>query len=267
MTFLRFILLTSVIIAIALGAPADESTAVAVAPAPAVDKPAVPATTATADKKEDSKGVVATHQGWETYLSGPTWQVLSGALGSVLLIGGFGLAYYYYYFHLQDVNYSGSSTGGTYAPVGTYYSNPAPGYAQQQYYSPMARALDTGNNWNWPQVLYMMSMAQETYEKFDFYNLDCQKKALCEISHKQNDFGETGRKLTNTFSLLDVVEGLPMPTIIQTFLNEYREAINQGKNSSKDCGTIYPKCNFSLKEVFVKYQKKAAAAAEKNQTN
>jgi len=105
----------------------------------------------------------------------------------------------------------------------------------------------------------MLSLAQETYEKFDFQSLECQKKALCELSQKQGDFGETGRKIHSTFSFLDVVEGLPMPKIIQTYLKEYKEALNQGKNSSNDCSEAYSKCNFSVKELITKYQKRAAA--------
>jgi len=58
---------------------------------------------------------------------------------------------------------------------------------------------------------------------------------------------------------MDALEGLPMPTIIQTYLKEYKEAIIQGKNSSKECASIYPKCGFSIKEVFVKYSKKSKA--------
>ena len=48
-----------------------------------------------------------------------------------------------------------------------------------------------------------------------------------------------------------------MPSIIQSYLKEYKEAIVQGKNSSKDCALVYPKCDFSIKDVFVKYSKKA----------
>ena len=59
---------------------------------------------------------------------------------------------------------------------------------------------------------------------------------------------------------MDAVEGLPMPTIIQTYLKEYREAINQGKNNFKPCNELYPSCGFSVKEMLAKYQKKAAAA-------
>lgn len=44
----------------------------------------------------------------------------------------------------------------------------------------------------------MISLAQETYEKFDFSSMDCQKKALCELTQKQEDLGETGRKISST---------------------------------------------------------------------
>jgi len=194
-----------------------------------------------------------------------TWNILSGALATALLVGGLGLGYFYF-FHYY---YFGSDLTGTAYnqqqaqayPYSTAVGAAQPAY-QQQYYA-SARSLDSGNSWNWPQVLFMISLAQESYEKFDFQTFDCQKKALCELSQKQNDFGETGRKLSSSFSFLDAVDGLPMPTIILTYLKEYKEAINQGKDSSKDCATVYPKCNFSLKEVFTKYQKRASGSAEK----
>jgi len=94
-------------------------------------------------------------------------------------------------------------------------------------------------------------------KKFDFQSLDCQKKALCELQQKHTDFGETGRKISSSFSFMDALEGLPMPTMIQTYLKEYKDAILQGKNSAKDCASVYPKCQFSIKEVFVKYTKKS----------
>jgi len=72
------------------------------------------------------------------------------------------------------------------------------------YYKFNFRSLDTsmpsGWNVNWGQVLYMISLAQEAYEKFDFRSMDCQKKALCELSQQQEEFGETGRKISSTFS-------------------------------------------------------------------
>jgi hypothetical protein len=58
---------------------------------------------------------------------------------------------------------------------------------------------------------------------------------------------------------MDAIQGLPMPTVIQKYLKEYREAINQGKNSNKECAQVYSNCEFSIKEVFVKYQKRAAS--------
>jgi len=251
MTLIRFVLLTAVLIAVALGAPSDEKTE--------KDKSE---TTAVAEKKTDvvDRGITATDQSWDAIFSPATWNILGGAFGSVLLLSGVGVALYYFYYlqHFAATEYH-TGTGGVFNQAYPYTTPTGTAAGYQNYYAPSARSLDTGRGWSWPQVLYMITLAQESYEKFDFQTLDCQKKALCELSHKQNDFGATGRKLTDTFSYLDVVEGLPMPTIIQTFLKEYREAINQGRNSNKDCGIIYPKCNFSLKDVIVKYQKKAAA--------
>lgn len=56
---------------------------------------------------------------------------------------------------------------------------------------------------------------------------------------------------------MEAVEGLPMPKIIQTYLREYRDAINKGRNNSKPCHEFYPSCDFSVKDILAKYQKKA----------
>jgi len=213
-----------------------------------------------AEKKKDGvdRAVLAEDQSWEAWANANSMTIISSTLGTLFLVAGLAMVGYYFVY----LNYFAYNTGID--PSYPYYTTPGSQYPQTGYaaYAVGSRSIDsTPSTWNlsWPQVLYMLSLAQETYEKFDFQSLDCQKKALCELAHKQTDFGETGRKISNTFSLLDVVEGLPMPTIIQTYLKEYKEALNQGKNSDKDCAMIYSNCSFSLKEIISKYQKRAAS--------
>jgi len=250
-----------VLIALAAAAPSEESNDKA-AVAPADDK---------SDDAGKKSGVVVADQTWETWFSQNTWNIATGVIGVVILVGGISLAFYYFYY-LRYYSYKGDQGGVQAAAADPYagytyrdYSSQAQvaGYPNQYYSTSIGRSLDTsapsGWNVNWGQVLYMISLAQETYEKFDFRSMDCQKKALCEVAQKQEDFGETGRKISNTFSVLDAVEGLPMPTIIQNYLKEYREAVNQGKNSFKSCAEVYPSCGFSIKEIIAKYQKKAAS--------
>jgi len=245
MLFVRTIFLLFVIVALAYAAPAEEETTKEVAK---IEK-----------KKDtaDERAVIAEDATWETWLTANSYTILTSTLGVLFLVGGLAMVGYYFVY----LNYYAYNTldQQAYSP---YYSSGST-YGTQPYpaYTVSSRSIDSPSSWSvsWPQVLYMVSLAQETYEKFDFQSLECQKKALCELSQKQSDFGETGRKITSTFSFLDVVEGLPMPKIIQTYLKEYKEALNQGKSSSHDCGEVYSKCNFSVKELITKYQKRAAA--------
>jgi len=245
MLFVRTIFLLFVIVCLAYAAPAEEE---------------VTKEVAKIEKKKDTadeRAVVAEDQTWETWLTANSYTILTSTLGVLFLAGGLAMVGYYFVY----LNYYAYNTLDQQA-YNPYYSSGST-YGQQPYpaYTVSQRSIDSGSGWSvsWPQVLYMLSLAQETYEKFDFQSLECQKKALCELSQKQGDFGETGRKIHSTFSFLDVVEGLPMPKIIQTYLKEYKEALNQGKNSSNDCSEAYSKCNFSVKELITKYQKRAAA--------
>jgi len=250
MQFVRYIFLLFVIVSLAYAAPAEDEAEVAV---PKAEK-----------KKDtaDDRAVLDVDQTWETWLTANSYTILTSTLGVLFLAGGLAMVgYYFVYLNYYAYNNLDQSVYNPYYGSGSnQYAQPYPAYTVS------SRSIDSGSSWSvsWPQVLYMISLAQETYEKFDFQSLECQKKALCELSQKQTDFGETGRKISSTFSyaskrFLDVVEGLPMPKIIQTYLKEYKDALNQGKNSSQDCSEVYTKCNFSVKEMIQKYQKRAAA--------
>ncbi|CAL8114130.1 unnamed protein product [Orchesella dallaii] len=124
------------------------------------------------------------------------------------------------------------------------------------------RALDLGSQWNFTKVLEYIEIAQKTYEGFDWQDLNCQKRTLCELVQKQNEpWGETGRKMANSYvyRVMDALDGVPIPKVIQTYLKEYKEAISQGKNSSKDCGQVYAGCKFSIKDVLAKSAAKKKA--------
>lgn len=247
MSFIRYVFLLFVIVALAYAAPTEEESTQEVAK---IEK-----------KKDtaDERAVVTEDQTWETWLTANSYTILTSTLGVLFLAGGLAMVgYYFVYLNYYAYNSLDQQAYNPYYGSGSNQYQPYPAYTVSGVSS---RSIDSGACWSvsWPQVLYMLSLAQETYEKFDFQSLECQKKALCELSQKQTDFGETGRKITSTFSFLDVVEGLPMPKIIQTYLREYKNALNQGKNSSQDCSEVYTKCTFSIKELISKYQKRAAA--------
>jgi len=250
--FSVFLLLVLVIVGCAFAKPADEP-----------KKEVAPVVEKKADDKTST--AVSSVSGWSTYLSeGNTWPILSGTLAALFIVGGLGLGVYYFYY----LTYFGAAVQQQAQSVGaqdTYSNYNAPGYTNYgnyPYQTSVGRSIKGGNSFSFDRVLDMIAMAQELYEKFDFQSLDCQKKALCELQQRTGDFGETGRQIQGTLSFyvsrsfVEALEDLPMPKVIQTYMKEYKEALIQGKNSSKDCGTMYPKCSSSVRDVFVKYSKK-----------
>lgn len=249
MRLFRFLLLLSVIVALAYGAPSDDSKEPAKDPAStAVDK-------VESTKKADDRSVQVADPSWETWLSQNSWAILTGTAGVVFIFAGVSAAFYYFYYltyYQNDAAYGNQNVPYSYAQYPYQYYQAAP----------QGRSIDSSWNFNWGQVIEMIQMAQETYQKFDYQNLECQKKALCELSQKHGDFGETGRKISNSFSIIDTLEGFPMPSIVLHYLKEYKEAVNQGRIANKDCGSVYPKCQFSIKETITKYQKKSIGKSQ-----
>lgn len=206
---------------------------------------------ATVDKKAEDRNVLVADDTWNTWLSSSTWNIATAGLAVAFILGGAGLFYYYYVttavLDTNAANYQGQANyyqqGQGTQPAWNAYQNFAQG-----------RALDTspGSPWNFTKVLEYIEIAQKAYEGFDWQNLDCQKRILCELSQKDT-FGtfETGRAITNNYILkyVDLLDGIPIPQMIQAYLIEYKEAISQGKNSTKECGLVYSKCKFSIKEV------------------
>jgi len=251
----RAILLAVFFVSVVQCAPADETTT-----APTTTTTAVAVTTS---KPADERAVVVGDTSWTSMLPANTWPVVSWVAGGAAILGGLGFgSYYLVYKKYYDADDTGSAyTAYNYPNYNQQYSN-YPSY--QTGINAVARALDTTSSLNWTAVIELIDLAQDTYEKFDFQSLDCQKKALCDLAQKQNEFGETGRKISNSMTYvtnvskryMDLLEGLPIPQIIKTYLREYSSAINQGKISTKDCSIYYPKCQFAIKETFVKVQKK-----------
>merc|ERR1712038_1084298 len=95
-------------------------------------------------------------------------------LGAVILLGVIGY-----------LVYSGGLLGGASASYNRndyyqpdQYSDPAyAGYAQQAQY----RSANDGFNYNCLNVIEWISMLQDLYERFDYNDLDCQKRLICEV--------------------------------------------------------------------------------------
>jgi len=251
---LRVFVLTLLFVTLVHCAPADEPTTTALT--------TTTTTVATTSKPADERAVVAGDTSWASMIPANAWPIATWGLGGASILGGLGYAVYHFYYQKYYNNLDESASG--YTAYNYPYSQQYSQYPYNGLTAAVGRALDETKTWNWSAVLELIDMAQETYEKFDFQSLDCQKKALCDLAQKQNEFGETGRKISSSVTYMtnvskrymDILEGLPIPQIIKTYLKEYSSAINQGKVSSKDCSIYYPKCQFAIKETFVKVQKK-----------
>lgn len=235
--FLQVIFLFGILVSVAFAAPKEESASVE----EAKEKSSSSSTT---------RDVAVVDDTWLTYFTNNSYIIGSVVLGSVLFIGGLGVLSYYVYYVYAAYDAVPVTSNAVYntSPGQPYGFNGGYQYAT-------GRAMDvSGPNWgmNFVKVLDYIDIARKNYEGFDWQNLDCQKRVLCELSQERSLTGETGRKITNNYLLrfVDVLDGLPIPQIIQAYLAEYKEAITEGKNAKKTCNEIYShKCKFSLTKL------------------
>merc|ERR1712141_453304 len=83
--------------------------------------------------------------------------------------------------------------GGLLSPAASSYSNYSrfgQDYGQYyQNYNGQARSSNEGWGFNAMNVLQWISMLQEVYEKFDYNDVECQKRLICEVLKEEDYFG------------------------------------------------------------------------------
>lgn len=62
--------------------------------------------------------------------------------------------------------------------------------------------------------------------------------------------------------MIDSLRGFPVPQVIQVYLEEYNQAICNGKKAGTVCADVYPGCKFSIQETL-----KNAGTKDKQETN
>jgi len=91
--------------------------------------------------------------------------------------------------------------GGLLAPVsGNAYNRYGQDY--NQYYQNgqyQARSASDGYDFNAMNVIQWISMLQEVYEKFDYNDLECQKRLICEVLKEEEYFGNVSKKMKSGF--------------------------------------------------------------------
>ena len=61
------------------------------------------------------------------------------------------------------------------------------------------RSSTDGYDFNAMNVIQWISMLQEVYEKFDYNDLECQKRLICEVLKEEEYFGNVSRKMKSGF--------------------------------------------------------------------
>merc|ERR1712173_462235 len=152
-------------------------------------------------------------------------------LGAVILLGVIGY-----------LVYSGGLLGGASA-----YNRYDP-YAQDQYYQQEAQYQYRSNNdaygYQGMNIIQWISMLQDVYEKFDYNDLDCQKRLICEVMKEPSFYGGIAQKFKTGFQYAKYLEILDLPDDMREPLDEYMDA-NARSDQQKSCEDFF-ECDYSI---------------------
>jgi len=137
--------------------------------------------------------------------------------------------------------------GGLLAPVGgSQYSRYGQDYSNGGYSGYQNQARSAPEGMNVMNVIQWISMLQEVYEKFDYSDLECQKKLICEVMREPEYFGNMSGKLKSGFQMARYLEVLNMPDDFRELLDEYLDA-SERSDGQKACEEFF-QCPYSIKE-------------------
>merc|ERR1712079_959437 len=179
----------------------------------------------------DSTEVLDESQGRFLYFNSSSTATSLTLLGALILLG---VIFYLVY------------VGGLLAPVGgSQYSRYGQDYSNGGYgYQNQARSAPEGMNVM--NVIQWISMLQEVYEKFDYNDLECQKKLICEVMREPEYFGNMSSKLKSGFQMARYLEVLNMPDDFRELLDEYMDA-SERSEGQKACEEFF-QCPYSIKD-------------------
>jgi len=164
-----------------------------------------------------------------------TYLVLAGA---VLMVGVLALLAFSSFGASSSSSYYNRNDYENYDP----YADAQYGqqYAQSQYRSAQNGFLDGLN------ILSLLSMAQDAYENFDYNDLDCQKRLVCEVMKEPEYYGSVATKFATGFEYAKYLELMNMPDDIRELLDEYLDANSRAKDQ-KTCQDFFT-CPYSIKD-------------------
>merc|ERR1719166_622680 len=138
--------------------------------------------------------------------------------------------------------------GGLLSPAASSYSRYGQDYNQYyQGYQGQARSSNQGWGFNAMNVLQWISMLQEVYEKFDYNDVECQKRLICEVLKEEEYFGDVSRNLQSGFELAKYLEVMNLPDEFRELLDEYMDA-SERSLGQKQCEEFF-QCPYSLKDA------------------
>jgi hypothetical protein len=91
-------------------------------------------------------------------------------------------------------------------------------------------------------------MLQDLYEKFDYNDLECQKRLICEVMREPEYYGSAAEKFKSGFQYAKYLEVLSLPDDMRELLDEYLDA-NARSESGKGCEEYF-QCPYSIKDSF-----------------
>jgi len=95
-------------------------------------------------------------------------------------------------------------------------------------------------------IVQWISMLQDVYEKFDYNDLDCQKRLICEVMREPEYYGTVAQKFKTGFQYAKYLEVLDLPDDMRELLDEYMDA-NSRADQQKSCDDFFT-CPYSIRD-------------------
>lgn len=159
--------------------------------------------------------------------------LLAYGLIFLAIVGAAAVALYYLFLESQS---SGGSGYGSYGSTSGY------GQAYGQY----ARSNENAP-WEGINILQWIQVLQDMYQNFDYNDLDCQKRMICEVMKEPEYYGSVARKFKNGFQYAKYLELMNLPDEMRELLDEYLDA-NSRADQQKDCAEFF-QCPFSIHDT------------------
>jgi len=152
-------------------------------------------------------------------------------LGAVILLG---VIFYLVY------------VGGLLSPASSGYAYNRNDYQYNQQYDNYARSAADGWNFDGLNVVRWISMLKEVYEEFDYNDIECQKRLICEVMQDSETFGNVSKRMSTGFEFAKYLEVMNMPDDFREILDEYIDASDRS-HGQKACSEVF-QCPYSLRD-------------------